>query len=147
MSACSQAASAWFISDRIDRGWAPPDEGLLGQTAERFLGGEVPHRDFDDLYTGGLTVLHGAAFAMLGTKMSSLRIVLLGAVVLWIPFVWLICALTGLAVVPADEKPGTHIAPDPSGPHGNSNPAEVCVGMVILPSSPRVRLWTPWEPT
>lgn len=84
------AASAWFISDRIDRGWGPPDEGLLGQTAERFLRGEVPHRDFDDLYTGGLTVLHGAAFALLGTKMSSLRVVLLGAVVLWIPFVWLI---------------------------------------------------------
>lgn len=84
------AASAWFISDRIYRGWGPPDEGLLGQTAERFLGGEVPHRDFDDLYTGGLTALHGAAFAVLGTKMSSLRTVLLGAVVLWIPFVWLI---------------------------------------------------------
>jgi hypothetical protein len=84
------AASAWFISDRIDRGWGPPDEGLLGQTAERFFRGEVPHRDFDDLYTGGLTALHGAAFALLGTKMSSLRIVLLGAVVLWIPFVWII---------------------------------------------------------
>lgn len=102
------AACAWFVSDRIGRGWGPPDEGLLGQTAERFLRGEVPHRDFDDLYTGGLTALHAAAFSVLGTKMSSLRTVLLGAVILWIPFVWLIArrfvsplaagALTMLAV-------------------------------------------------
>lgn len=69
----------------IDRGWGPADEGLLGQTAERLLGGELPHRDFDDLYTGGLTAVHAFAFKLLGVRLIALRAVLLAAVILWIP--------------------------------------------------------------
>lgn len=77
-----------FVLAHVDRGWGPPDEGLLGQTAERFLRGEIPHRDFDDLYTGGLTALHAAAFAIFGVRLVVLRWVLAGAVACWIPVVY-----------------------------------------------------------
>ncbi len=62
----------------IDRGWIPHDEGVLNHTAERVLRGELPHRDFDDPYTGGLAFLHAAAFRLLGTGLLTTRIVLFG---------------------------------------------------------------------
>lgn len=58
------------------RGWIPHDEGLLGQTAQRVLDGELPHRDFDDAYTGGLACLHAAAFYLGGVKLTTIRVVL-----------------------------------------------------------------------
>jgi hypothetical protein len=58
-------------------GWFPQDEGQIGQAAERFLRGELPHRDFDDMYTGLLTVLHAAAFELLGVRSESTRWLLL----------------------------------------------------------------------
>lgn len=82
------AASAWYVATRIDRAWGPPDEGLLGQTAERLLRGELPHRDFDDLYTGGLTALHALAFDLFGIRLIVLRVVLFVAFVLWVPAVY-----------------------------------------------------------
>ena len=82
--------AAAYIATLIDRGWGPPDEGLLGQSAERFLRGELPHRDFDDLYSGALTVMHGAALSVFGKNLASMRLMLFGAVVLWIPFVYLV---------------------------------------------------------
>jgi len=66
-------------------GWFPHDEGQIGQAAERFLRGELPHRDFDDMYTGLLTVLHGGAFKLLGMRTESTRWFLLVAS---IPFWW-----------------------------------------------------------
>ncbi len=59
------------------RGWIHHDAGLLGHTAERVLQGELPHRDFDDVYTGGLAMMHALAFKILGIKLSSMRLVLL----------------------------------------------------------------------
>jgi hypothetical protein len=101
--------SVVYIATLIDRGWAPPDEGFLGQTAERMLGGEVPHRDFDDFYTGGLTALHALTFKFLGVRLIALRAVLFGAVVLWVPALYAVArrfarpllagAVTLLAVV------------------------------------------------
>src|SRR5581483_8362216 len=52
-------------------------EGLLGQTAERVLSGELPHRDFDDVYTGGLSFLNAIAFRVFGTTLAAPRYVLL----------------------------------------------------------------------
>ncbi len=60
-------------------GWFPHDEGQVGQAAERFLQGELPHRDFDDMYTGLLTVLHAGAFQLLGVRTESTRWLLLAA--------------------------------------------------------------------
>ncbi len=62
-----------YLSSFVNRGWIPHDEGLLAQSAERFLGGEIPHRDFDDAYTGGLTILHGLAFKLMGVRLTSIR--------------------------------------------------------------------------
>ena len=44
--------------------------------AERFLSGEMPHRDYDEAYSGGLTLLHAIAFRIFGTNLVSLRLVL-----------------------------------------------------------------------
>ena len=51
--------AAGYIGLFVTRGWIPHDEGLLGQSAERVLSGELPHRDFDDPYTGGGAYLKG----------------------------------------------------------------------------------------
>lgn len=70
------------------RGWIPHDEGMLGQLGQRTLAGELPHRDFDDPYTGGLSFLYAAAFALLGDRLASIRWVLLLAVACSVPFLW-----------------------------------------------------------
>jgi hypothetical protein len=69
--------SLLYLASFVDRGWIPHDEGMLGQSAERVLSGELPHRDFDEPYTGGLAGLHALAFLLLGVKLLSLRWVLL----------------------------------------------------------------------
>ncbi len=67
-----------YLAISMRAGFIAHDEGVLGQSAERVLAGETPHVDFDDLYTGGLSYLHAAAFGALGARSSSLRVVLLG---------------------------------------------------------------------
>jgi len=57
------------------KGWIPHDDGTLAQTAERIIHGEIPHVDFDEMYTGGLSYLHALGFKIFGVKLSSLRIV------------------------------------------------------------------------
>jgi hypothetical protein len=57
------------------RGWIPHDEGTIGQSAERVLGGQVPHRDFEDVYTGGLTYLHAAGMKMFGVNLRAPRLI------------------------------------------------------------------------
>jgi hypothetical protein len=54
-------------------GWISYDEGQLGHTAERILEGELPHRDFDEPYTGGLGLMNAFAFKLLGIRVESLR--------------------------------------------------------------------------
>ena len=41
--------------------------------AERVLLGELPHRDFDGMYSGGLELFHALAFKLFGTRLISLR--------------------------------------------------------------------------
>lgn len=65
-------------------GWFAYDEGALGQSAERVLRGEVPHRDFDEIYTGLLTYLHGAVFAVFGPGLVVMRLVLFIASMAWL---------------------------------------------------------------
>jgi hypothetical protein len=55
------------------RGWYPHDEGTLGQSAERILLGQTPHRDFVDPYTGGLAYLHALVFRLGGVSTTALR--------------------------------------------------------------------------
>jgi Dolichyl-phosphate-mannose-protein mannosyltransferase len=84
-----------YLASRLAYGWNPHDEGLLAQTALRVLGGELPHRDFDDAYTGGLAMYHAGVFRLLGTSLISLRIALLAAYLVWLPIVYWIARRFG----------------------------------------------------
>jgi len=75
----------------VSRGWIPHDEGTIAQSAERVLQGEVPHRDFDEGYTGGLSYLHAAAFRIGGVRLLSLRWTLFAA------FLAFLAAVFGIA--------------------------------------------------
>jgi hypothetical protein len=72
-----------LLAMRLNHGWFPHDEGLLGQSAERVLLGELPHRDFDETYTGLLTYLHALAFKILGISMPVMRIPLFISALAW----------------------------------------------------------------
>jgi hypothetical protein len=76
-----------YLLPFVDRGWIAHDDGMLGQTAERVLAGEIPHRDFDDPYTGGLAYLHAVALKIFGVRLLSLRWLLLGVTLAWVPVV------------------------------------------------------------
>jgi len=77
-----------YLGYYLNRMWYPHDEGALGQTAERVLAGEVPHRDFDEPYTGLLTYVHAAAFAAFGIRLPVLRIPLFLTTMLWLAVVF-----------------------------------------------------------
>jgi len=81
-------ASVLYAAAWLDRGWVPHDEGVLGQAAERVLAGELPHRGFVEPYTGGLSLLHAGAFAVLGVRLLSLRIVMLVAFAATVPAIY-----------------------------------------------------------
>ena len=85
-------ATAAYLLPFVDRGWIAHDEGMLGQMAERVLSGEIPHRDFDDPYTGGLTYLHALGFKIFGVRLLSLRWLLLAATLVWVPVVYFLAA-------------------------------------------------------
>ncbi len=76
--------AALYLGARFDQGWIPHDEGLLSMTAERVLAGELPHRDFNDTYTGGLAFLHAFAFRLFGVHLLAPRVVLLAFSLLFV---------------------------------------------------------------
>jgi Dolichyl-phosphate-mannose-protein mannosyltransferase len=83
---------AVYCAAHLRRGWIPHDEGMIGQSAERVLNGELPHRDFDDPYTGGLSYLDAAAFRIFGVNLVSPRIVVLALFVATMPAMYWIAA-------------------------------------------------------
>jgi hypothetical protein len=82
------AASSAYLFHLLDHNWIPYDEGLLGQSAERVLLGEMPHRDFAEVYTGGLSYLNAAGFEVLGVHLLTLRYILYAAFLAWVPAVF-----------------------------------------------------------
>ncbi|MEX0837850.1 MAG: glycosyltransferase family 39 protein [Gemmatimonadota bacterium] len=103
-------AGALYYATFFDRRWIPHDEGTLGQAAWRVMQGQVPHRDFDGMYTGMLDYVHAAAMDVLGVHLLTPRLLMLLAVMLWLPAVWSIAyrlvaspvgaaAVTGVALV------------------------------------------------
>ena len=82
--------SAWYLGMNLNRGWVPADDGILAHSAERVLNGELPHRDFDEPYTGGLAYLDAAAFRLFGVNLMVLRVVLFSFFLLWVPAVFAI---------------------------------------------------------
>ncbi len=77
--------SVLYLMDVLDWGWVPHDEGAFGQSAERVLRGQLPHRDFIEIYTGGLSYLHALAFELWGTNLVSLRLMLFVFFIAWVP--------------------------------------------------------------
>ena len=79
-----------YVGPHIGRGWVPADDGTLGQSAVRVLQGQLPHRDFAEIYTGGLSMLHALAFRVLGVNLMSLRVCVFLFFLMWLPAVYYI---------------------------------------------------------
>ena len=84
--------SGAYVWWHLDRGWMPFDDGAMAQSAQRVLDGDLPHRDFTDVYTGGLALMDAAAFRLLGTNLWTLRLVLFAVFVAWVPAVFYIAS-------------------------------------------------------
>lgn len=81
-------AGSLYVFNHLPGNWVASDDGMLAQSAERVLHGEMPHRDFAEVYTGGLSYLHAAGFKVFGVRLLSLRYVLFTLFVLWLPVVF-----------------------------------------------------------
>ena len=80
--------SAVYLGMNLNKGWVSTDEGTLGESAERVLHGEMPHRDFDDPYTGGLAYIDAAIFKLFGINLFWLRLFLFAFFIAWVPAVY-----------------------------------------------------------
>ena len=69
-------AAVVYAALLLDRGWIPHDDGTLGETALRVLEGQLPHRDFPDVYTGGLAYWNALSFVLFGVNLLALRMLL-----------------------------------------------------------------------
>jgi hypothetical protein len=77
LGAALVVAGCLYLTAFVARGWMPHDEGMLGQTAERVLHGAIPHTDYEEPYTGGLSWLYAAVFKLSGTDLVNVRWMLL----------------------------------------------------------------------
>jgi hypothetical protein len=77
-----------YVGQHIRNGWVPADEGTLAQSALRVLNGQLPHRDYVEIYTGGLSLIHALAFRAFGMNLMSLRICAFLFFLAWIPAVY-----------------------------------------------------------
>jgi hypothetical protein len=84
--------SALYMARELKRGWVPSDEGTLAESAERVLRGELPHRDYHEGYTGGLSYLNAAAFRVFGTNLASMRYMLFLFFLAWVPAVYYVAS-------------------------------------------------------
>jgi len=84
------AVAAVYTLVHLDHGWFAADAGTLGQAAQRVLHRELPHRDFVDVYTGGLAFLDALAFRLLGEGVMTMRWVAFAVFLAWLPAVWYI---------------------------------------------------------
>jgi hypothetical protein len=77
-----------YTGFHIGRGWVPADDGTLSQSALRVMQGQLPHRDFGEIYTGGLSFIHALAFRAFGVNLMSLRICVFLFFLAWLPAVY-----------------------------------------------------------
>jgi hypothetical protein len=87
------------MAHELKRGWVPWDEGTLAQSAERVLHGELPHRDYNEVYTGGLSYLNAAAFRLFGTNLASMRYMLFLFFLAWVPAAYYVASRFVSAIV------------------------------------------------
>ena len=84
------AVAGIYAGFHISRGWAPSDDGTLSQSALRVMQGQLPHRDFREIYTGGLSFIHALAYRAFGVNLMSLRICVFLFFLAWLPVVYYI---------------------------------------------------------
>jgi hypothetical protein len=72
-------AALAYLLHFVPRGWVPHDEGMLGQSADLVLHGAVPHVDYQEAYTGGLSWLYAALFRLTRVDLITVRWLLFGA--------------------------------------------------------------------
>jgi hypothetical protein len=84
--------SGLYMARELKRGWVPADEGILAESADRVLRGELPHHDYREAYTGGLSYLNAAAFRLFGTNLASMRYMLLLFFLAWVPAVYYVAS-------------------------------------------------------
>jgi Dolichyl-phosphate-mannose-protein mannosyltransferase len=84
------AVAGIYTGAHIGRGWVPADDGTLSQSALRVMQGQLPHRDFGEIYTGGLSFIHALAFRAFGVNLMSLRICVFLFFLAWLPAVYYI---------------------------------------------------------
>jgi hypothetical protein len=82
--------SAVYVGLHLRSGWVAADEGTLAQSALRALGGQLPHRDFAEVYTGGLSLLHALAFRVFGVNLMAMRMSVFLFFLMWVPVVYYI---------------------------------------------------------
>ncbi len=82
--------AAVYVGVHIGRGWVPADDGALSQSALRVMQGQLPHRDFGEIYTGGLSFIHALAFRAFGVNLMSLRLCVFLFFLAWLPAVYYI---------------------------------------------------------
>jgi hypothetical protein len=84
------AIAGTYVGLHVGSGWVPADDGTLSQSALRVMQGQLPHRDFTEIYTGGLSMIHALAFRAFGVNLMSLRICAFLFFLAWIPAVYYI---------------------------------------------------------
>ena len=77
-----------YTGFHIGRGWVAADEGTLSQSALRVMQGQLPHSDFGEVYTGGLSFIHALAFRVFGVNLMSMRICVFLFFLAWLPAVY-----------------------------------------------------------
>jgi dolichyl-phosphate-mannose-protein mannosyltransferase len=90
-------AAMVYLVPFVPRGWIPHDEGMLGEAADRVLHGAVPHIDYEEPYSGGLSWLYAAVFRFKGVDLLHVRWLLFGGACL---AVWLVYALARRHLTP-----------------------------------------------
>ncbi len=79
-----------YVGVRVNQSWIAVDDGILAQSAVRVLQGQLPHSDFVEIYTGGLSFIHAAAFRVFGVNLLSLRICVFLFFLTWVPALYYI---------------------------------------------------------
>jgi hypothetical protein len=77
-----------YVGVRVNQSWIAVDDGTLAESALRVLQGQLPHSDFVEIYTGGLSFIHAAAFRVFGVNLLSLRICVFLFFLAWVPAVY-----------------------------------------------------------
>jgi hypothetical protein len=73
-------------------GWLPEDDGVLAQSALRVLHLQLPHRDFVETYTGGLSCLNALSFRIFGVNLAALRAMMFIFFLAWLPAVFYVAS-------------------------------------------------------